>query len=670
MILLSDRLVLLRIDKRMELSKSLSITVYRGLPLNLGGVAAWTIPFLLFTYLGLNNGGYDLIERSEVGIAIWWLILVGALAGSISLPKGGWAGKAALGLLLLFAAWTALSLIWTGSAERTGTELGRVAALVGIFVLAFSAQVSRHWRAALGGVAAGATLLVLLAAISRMLPELFPAQTAGDFFPGLELERRLAYPLNYSTGLAALAAMSVPLLLNAAATAELIALRAAAAGVLPICALVLWLTGSSLAVPLLAISLIAYLLLTTDRLPQLLTVVAAGAGSAVLVAAAAQRPALDRGLTNASAISEGRELLVVTIIVVGGVALMQVAISLFARHANRPEFRGPSRRQATIASLATLGVAALAFVASPAPSAVSDAWDEFSSPTSGLDPSAPSRSAQIFDVSSRGRFQFWQSAVDAFESEPLTGIGPGTFEFYWTEHRDDTLFVRDAHSLWFESLAELGVPGLLLILGFTGLVTIATAQRALSKAYERRAGLAAVTAGGLVFTAAASVDWMWELGVLSGIFVALAGLGFAVGRTPMANTHGPAPGPKMALASLAVLGLIAVAVPLAGGEAVDRSQAAAARGLTDKALEAANDGRAVQPYAASPTLQRALVLEDAGQLDEAAAAARDAAANEPTNWRNWISLSRLEARAGNADASLDAYRRARELNPNSEFFAR
>ena len=98
------------------------------------------------------------------------------------------------------------------------------------------------------------------------------------------------------------------------------------------------------------------------------------------------------------------------------------------------------------------------------------------------------------------------------------------------------------------------------------------------------------------------------------------------------------------------------------------SQAQARAATLSGALADAREAHDVQPFAASPLLQEALVLELGGELAPAANAARSAADEEPTNWQTWLVLSRFEARLGNADASVQAYRRARALNPRSPIF--
>jgi Flp pilus assembly protein TadD len=118
----------------------------------------------------------------------------------------------------------------------------------------------------------------------------------------------------------------------------------------------------------------------------------------------------------------------------------------------------------------------------------------------------------------------------------------------------------------------------------------------------------------------------------------------------------------------AAAALITIAIPLGSTLAVDASRSAAGKGETELALERGADADALQPYAATPDLQRALILEQTGQLSAAIEAARSATEDEPTNWRNWLVLARIEVRAGRAGAALRHYRQAKSLNPRSPIF--
>src|SRR6516225_3832420 len=90
-------------------------------------VAAWTSAFAIVFYLTLRNGGYDTVVRSQVGIAVWWIVLLCALAGLLPgrIERAGWV---AIGLFVAFAAWTGLAVGWSTNVESTVVELGRLAA--------------------------------------------------------------------------------------------------------------------------------------------------------------------------------------------------------------------------------------------------------------------------------------------------------------------------------------------------------------------------------------------------------------------------------------------------------------------------------------------------------------------------------------------------------------
>ncbi len=499
------------------------------LRLDPGGFVAWLVPAVLVLYLALSNGGYDVTERSEIGIAVWWIVLVGSAVGALPIAGGTPLGRAMFGLLAAFALWNALSLGWTESAERTATELGRVATYLGVFALALGAQGKGRWRLMLGGIATGMAAVCAIAVLSRLEPGWFPERRTEEFLPGIEIDRRLAYPLNYSSGLGAFAAMAFPLILASTASARTIVVQALAAAALPVVALTLWLTSSSLSVPATVIALIAFFVLVPDRLPKLATLVTAGIGSAILFAAVEDRAALDRGLPTPEALADGDEMKAIILVVCGGVALVQVAISLLARYAKRPAWMSPTRATASVATAVTVAALAIVAVAAGAPGEVSDAFEKFKS-REGAVPSEGSRGEQILDVSSSGRYDFWQSAIDANKTEPLTGIGPGTFEFWWSREGSYPGFVRDAHSLYFETLAELGWVGLILVGGFVlGVLGIGVA-RAIRAPDDLRLALAAAVAGCTAFAATALVDWVWELAVIPVVFLALAAIAIAAGR--------------------------------------------------------------------------------------------------------------------------------------------
>ena len=100
----------------------------------------WLASAALVIYLALRNGGYDITDRSQVAIALWWIVLVGTAVGVLPVAGGTRGGRIMLALLSAFAAWTALSLLWTESSERTVIEIGRAAAYLGFFAAALAVQ--------------------------------------------------------------------------------------------------------------------------------------------------------------------------------------------------------------------------------------------------------------------------------------------------------------------------------------------------------------------------------------------------------------------------------------------------------------------------------------------------------------------------------------------------
>lgn len=634
-------------------------------------LAAWTLAFALVAYLALSNGGYDAVVRGQVGVAVWWIVLLGALAGILPGRIGG-AGWVAIGLLAAFALWTGLATTWSESAERTVTELARVAMYLGVLVLALALRGRAGARHTINGLACAIGLVTLLAVLSRLHPQWFPVNDQIEAFGPLGeiAARKLSYPLNYWNALAAFAAMGVPLLLGVALAARTLAGQALAAATLPLSALCVYLTISRGGTLALAVGIVVFLAFVPRRLQALGTLAAAGVGSAVLVSAAAQRDALQDGLPTTAAIGQGSELIWLAIIVCGGVALLQVAMGLTARHVPRPALLAPGRRTTVVAALALLAVVCVVGVAAGAPGYVDDRVQEFRAPpgavTAGDQDNVFGR-LQAADGNSR--YQFWQAALDANRSAPWQGIGPGTFEFWWSRNGTTPGFVRDAHTLYFETLAESGIVGFVLLIGLLVLLLGTAAVRSLTGPPGLRTPIAAAVGALAAFMTAAAFEWVWEMGAIA-CAVMVLGAVILAGRVDEAGADESArrsriPIPRAALALLAVAALAAIAVPLSGAIATQDSRAAAADGNLTAALKDSRTAERLQPYSATAHLQRALVLELAGDLRRAAVAAGAATADQPTNWRTWFVRARIDAKRGDAKSAVSALRKARRLNPRS-----
>jgi O-Antigen ligase len=96
-------------------------------------------------------------------------------------------------------------------------------------------------------------------------------------------------------------------------------------------------------------------------------------------------------------------------------------------------------------------------------------------------------------ISGHGRTQLWRIAWHEGRDHPILGGGAGT----WPRRAVDELGLAapaNAHSLYLETFAELGVVGLALLLGFLALAV-------------RRDGTLVVAA----LAIAAAADWDWQL---------------------------------------------------------------------------------------------------------------------------------------------------------------
>lgn len=627
-------------------------------------VSTWLLSFGLVVYLGLKGGGYDSLVHDQVGIAIWWIVLATVLVGALPCRRLGLLAWCSLGLLAAFVAWTALSLGWTESTDKTSADLARVATYLGIFTLALLTHNSKSARRMVAAVGTGIACVSIVALLSRLHPAWFPEAEETVRFLANSRDR-LSFPLNYWNGLAALIAIGLPLMLQVATCAKSALFRSLAAAVLPAMTLTIFLTLSRGGIAAAIVALAIFLALTSDRLPKLLTLLVTGIGGAILIGALLQRNELQDGLLNAAARAQGNEMLAMTIIVCAGVGLVQAGISLTLIHGMRPRWTLVSRRQGLAFSLSGLLAVLIAAAVFNAPDRASDAWSDFKrvdAPGAGT--------ARLSSVAGESRYQFWSSAVRQDQTKPLTGTGSGTFEYWWTRDGDAPDVVRDTHSLYMQTLGELGIVGLVVLAAFLLMVLIGGARWTLAAGQRGRPQLAAALAGCVAFCITATFDWIWQLPVLPVSLLLLTSVLLSTGTRPRRGESPALRSPLQAAFALSsIAAIVAIAAPLASSTLIRQSQAYARAADLPAALRAARSAQNVRSDAATPRLQQALLLEAQGSLSLAAAAARGAAQRESTNWRIWLVLSRIEAEQGRASAALRHYREAKSLNPRSLLFA-
>jgi tetratricopeptide (TPR) repeat protein len=207
----------------------------------------------------------------------------------------------------------------------------------------------------------------------------------------------------------------------------------------------------------------------------------------------------------------------------------------------------------------------------------------------------------------------------------------------------------------------------------SGFVAGARALR-LAEDNRTRAALAGLLGVLAAFAFAAGIDWVWELTAVGVIGIAALGLLAGAGARRPGKVRDEAAGgrstvrrvaPRAALGALAIVVIGLQLVPLLAQSKIRASQEAAAAGDGRQALESARDARRIQPWAASPNLQLALVEEQAGNIPAARAAIADAIERDRFDWRLWLVSARLETNSGRLPAARAALRRARSLNPKS-----
>jgi hypothetical protein len=373
---------------------------------------------------------------------------------------------------------------------------------------------------------------------------------------------------------------------------------------------------------------------------------------------------------------------------------LQTAIALAARHLERPALLAPGRRATTVGAIVIVALALVVAVAAGVPSRLDRAWHDFKQPLGVVvAPSDNSVFSRLQAANGNNRYQFWQSALHANATHPWRGIGPGTFQFWWTQHPTASGFIRNAHSLYFETLAETGIVGFALLVGlllwFVGVAVRRTlAERdgftlllggkhvTLTEPPGVRVWLAGASASLAVFLFSAAVEWVWQLAAMASAALILGAV-IVAGRAEGSGTPSASGArgawrllPSGVLALLAIVALGAVLVPLGGALAIRESQAAAAQGRLVAAYKDSLSAQRLQPYAATPRLQEALLLEEVGLLGPAATAAQAATVRGPTDWTTWLTLARIDARRGAAGPALAALREARRLNPQSTLFTR
>jgi O-Antigen ligase len=612
--------------------------------------------------LGLNGGTYLVSARTSVAIGVWWAVALGVtlkLWPRRRIPAEAWVAGAALTGLAMF---TALSMAWADSAEGAFAALDRVLIYVGIFALVVMTTGRRDATRWCDGLALGITAVGLLALISRLFPGSVGPDAPSSFFPG---ESRLSYPVDYWNGLAILVGLAFPLLLRAATAERPGWARGLALAPVPALTAVIYLTSSRGGAATALVGVVVFLLLAGKRVRALAAAVVAGAGAAGAVAVMVARHALVDGPIGSAAGQGHSAAFLLAFLGLGCAAVYAGWCAV--------EPRRPIRvSRATAIALWTAGLIVCAFAVAAVHPA--QKFHDFKTFGSAKISNEDFTRAHLLSASGTGRWQLWSAAADEWKASPIIGKGAGSYEAWWAEHGTITKFVRSAHSLYLQTLGELGVIGFALLVLAFGAGLAAAARRLLRTAGQERTTVAAIAGALVAYMVGAGIDWMWELTVVSLVGVSclalLAGPATDTGAPEVRQARRRRLAPRAAVAAACAVAVCVEGILLLSDARLRESQSAAARGDIPAATSAALDARSLQPWASSPDLQLALLSEQSHDLPAARLRIGDAIDRNRSNWRLWLVSARIETEAGNISKARSDLRRAKALNPRSPLFAR
>ncbi len=160
---------------------------------------------------------------------------------------------------------------------------------------------------------------------------------------------------------------------------------------------------------------------------------------------------------------------------------------------------------------------------------------------------------------------------------------------------------------------------------------------------------------------------MWELTAVT--IAGIAFLGLLTGPATLPETLQASQRRDRRVAAVVAFAACAVlaaeAIVLLAGVELGRSQAAARHGRLGDARAHALAAAKIEPWAATPYLQLALVDESSGALTRAREEIAESISRDRDDWRPWLVASRIETRLGESALASQSYNRARLLDPRS-----
>ncbi|HET7572862.1 MAG TPA: tetratricopeptide repeat protein [Gaiellaceae bacterium] len=557
----------------------------------LAGPAAGAAALAATAGLAFAGGGYDALAQDRALVLLAAAALALLLLAPVERP-----GRPVLALVAALAAltaWTAASWLWSDSPPAALEEAQRVAAYLAaaLAVAAAGRRLPLAWLA--GGVAAGAAAAATWNLLLRLAPD-WTGRGAVRTDIG-----QLADPVGYGNGLALLAAVGLLLLLALAVASRATAVRAPAALLLVPLAADLAVLQSDGALAALGAALLVFLVAT---------------------------PAPGRG----------RALALLALPLVGAVAVWRESVVVSPPPSNLLAAAAPGHR--LFAGLALLAAvqAALAVLLRRRPLRIRGR----AAAVAAVVALAAGVAAAPFALGGHERAAYWRVAGREAAANPVLGGGAGTYADWWTRERDALLATREAHSLYLETLAELGPLGLALLAA-----ALAAPLAAAIRARGTPLG-PGVLAALVAYDLHAAVDFDWEL---AGVTLPVVVLG-AAAAVHAAPRRQPLAGRSRTAVSLAAAAFVAAGIlALAGTGPLAAAADASLAGRYPAAIDDARRALRFAPWSAEAwrTIGRARLAE--GDRRAARAAFLEATRLDPADWQTWAEL---------ASASTGGQRRA------------
>jgi hypothetical protein len=463
------------------------------------------------TVLAFFSGGFFDKPRLTAAIAVWLIVPVAAVLAPRPLPTSTPGRIALLGLFLL-CAWTAASIAWAPLGGRAQDDLQRLLLYLGFMVAGVALLREPAVRRLVEpAIVFGAFAIVAYGLSERLLPGVFDLKNSETSVG------RLEQPLTYWNAFGIVAAVGMVLAARIAGDPDRpAALRAAAAFAGVPLGLGVYLTYARGALGALAIGMLVLVALAPAARRQLQAIVTIGAGAALASAVANGLPTVK----SLSARDSGDGLLMLAALLV-----LATAAAVIAPRAPRRPVRAlslPGSRPALV-----LGITVLLLTAGGLVVAALEGKPEGTSPVAGAD---PSRLGSI----DTNRYLYWEVAGSSFADHPIAGLGSGGFVTEWLQVRKRFDASGDAHSLYLETAAELGLVGVGVLLLFLVGVAVATVRL-----YKRDQSAATGIAAALsAWAFHAGLDWDWEMPAVTLPALLLAAAAIAWSDSPGPETAG------------------------------------------------------------------------------------------------------------------------------------